>query len=106
MAEVRRSVVLAAWSCGTSRANSRSLGFLYPQTLGCESFVVATTSAAKQKIAAKGIDFRMRLPYRAPTKLDVRLNGRVLKPVTADGCESCFADANAAKVTPPLWIPR
>ena len=30
-----------------------ALGFLYPQTVGRESFVVATTAAAKKKIAAK-----------------------------------------------------
>ena len=107
-----------------------ALGFLYPQTVGRESLVVATTAAAKKKIVAqefpesvkkfiaagpelevamevpneqllaatkdatitKGIGFRMRLPYRAPTKLDVRLNGRALKAVAADGYESWFAD--------------
>jgi acetyl esterase/lipase len=107
-----------------------ALGFLYPQTVGRESFVVATTAAAKKKIVAgefpeavkqfiaagpelkvamevpneqlltattdtkitHGIGFRMRLPYRAPTNLDVRLNGHAMKQNAADGFESWFAE--------------
>ncbi|WP_395745709.1 alpha/beta hydrolase fold domain-containing protein [Prosthecobacter sp.] len=112
-------------------------GFLYPQTVGRESFVVATTAEAKQAIgrndfravlgdaaaeverfikagpeikvameqtteqllAAKtdaefthGIGFRLRLPYRAPKQMEIRLNGAVLKEDAADGYESWYAD--------------
>ena len=114
-----------------------ALGFLYPQTVGRESLVVATTASAKravanndfrsvlgdaaaeverfikagpelkvameqpseQLLAAKGdttfthgIGFRLRLPYRAPKQMEVRLNGAVLRADAADGYESWFAD--------------
>ncbi len=39
-----------------------------------------------------GISFRLRLPYRKPTQLDVRLNGQALKPSATDGYEAWFAD--------------
>ena len=39
-----------------------------------------------------GISFRLRLPYRQPTQLDVQLNGRALKPSATDGYENWFAD--------------
>jgi acetyl esterase/lipase len=129
-----------------------ALGFLYPQTVGRESLVVATTAAAKKAIARNefpeavqsfinsgpeikvamelpneqllaadpsrdakimhGIGFRMRLPYRQPTKLDVRLNGEVLPRSAVDGFESWFADGftqvqvnvPAAKSTPGLFF--
>jgi acetyl esterase/lipase len=129
-----------------------ALGFLYPQTVGRESLVVATTAAAKKAIARNefpeavqgfiksgpelkvamelpneqllaadpsrdakivhGIGFRMRLPYRQPTKLDVRLNGEVLPRNAVDGFESWFADGftqvqvnvPAAKSTPGLFF--
>ena len=39
-----------------------------------------------------GISFRLRLPYRKPSQLDVQLNGQALKPSATDGYESWFAD--------------
>ena len=114
-----------------------ALGFLYPQTVGRESLVVATTAAARKAIAKNdlrsvlgegageverfikdgpelkvamelpneqllavttdtkithGIGFRLRLPYRAPAQLDVRLNGVALPADAADGYEAWFAD--------------
>ncbi len=114
-----------------------ALGFLYPQTVGRESMVVATTAAARKAIAKNdlrsvlgegageverfikngpelkvamelpneqllaattdtkithGIGFRLRLPYRAPAQLDVRLNGVALPADAADGYEAWFAD--------------
>ena len=49
-----------------------------------------------------GIGFRLRLPYRAPTKLDVQLNGVALKPSATDGYESWFADGfTQVQVTVP-----
>ena len=129
-----------------SKQGEFALGFLYPQTDGRESLVVATTAAAKKAVAADdlpslqtnlnsllgeksagigrflkagpeiklamdlakpqllaaqesadakiehGIGFRIRLPYRAPTKLDVQLNGEPLQSSATDGFESWFAD--------------
>lgn len=107
-----------------------ALGFLYPQTVGRESFVVATTAAAKRAVVEKqfpeavqafiksgpeikvamdqtdeqllastadakitqGIGFRMRLPYRSPARLDVRLNGTPLHQDATEGYQSWFAD--------------
>ena len=114
-----------------------ALGFLYPQTVGRETLVVATTAAAKHAIArndfrsllgdsaselehfikvgpelkvameqtpeqllaaetdasfSRGIGFRLRLPYRAPWQIEVRLNGTLLKADAADGYESWPAD--------------
>jgi len=49
-----------------------------------------------------GIGFRLRLPYRAPTKLDVQLNGVALKPSATDGYERWFADGfTQVQVTVP-----
>ena len=135
-----------------NRQGDFALGFLYPQTVGRESLVVATTAAAKKAIARNefpeavqsfiksgpeikvamelpneqllaadpsrdakimhGIGFRMRLPYRQPTKLDVRLNGEVLPRSAVDEFESWFADGftqvqvnvPAAKSTPGLFF--
>ena len=39
-----------------------------------------------------GIGFRLRLPYRDPNLLDVRLNGYRLQPSPSDGYESWFAN--------------
>lgn len=39
-----------------------------------------------------GIGFRLRLSYRAPTKLEVRLNGAPLSESATDGFEAWFAD--------------
>ncbi|TWU25435.1 acetyl esterase [Novipirellula galeiformis] len=39
-----------------------------------------------------GISFRLRLPYRNPSQLDVQLNGQALKPSATDGYETWFAD--------------
>jgi acetyl esterase/lipase len=39
-----------------------------------------------------GISFRLRLPYRKPTQIEVQLNGQVLKRSDTDGYESWFAD--------------
>lgn len=123
-----------------------SLGFLYPQTEGRESLVVATTAAAKKIVAVddlpalhanlkaafgeksavlerfiedgpeiklamehskpqllsapnsteppleQGIGFRLRLPCRQPSRLDVHLNGEPLPQSTTDGFESWFAN--------------
>lgn len=107
-----------------------ALGFLYPQTVGRETFVVATTAAARRAVVEKrfpeavqafikagpeikvamdqtdeqllastadakitqGIGFRMRLPYRSPARLDVRLNGTPLLQDAAEGYQSWFAD--------------
>lgn len=51
--------------------------------------------ASKESEDAKlthGIGFRLRLPYRAATKLDLQLNGVALQPSATDGYESWFAD--------------
>ena len=128
------------------RQGDFALGFLYPQTVGRDSLVVATTAAAKKRIAAEdldslvpnlraafgensapieqfiaagpeiklameqapaqllaatdsgkgkiehGIGFRLRLPYRAPTNLQVHLNGVPLAVSATDGYESWLAD--------------
>ena len=39
-----------------------------------------------------GVSFRLRLPYRKPTQLEVQLNGQVLQGSPTDGFESWFAD--------------
>lgn len=128
-ASERRESRVELWN----KQSDFALGFLYPQTDGRESFVVATTAAAKKAVAAddlrpvlgekaanierfrkagpeikvamdagapgttdakieRGIGFRLRLPYRAPTKLNVQLNGEPLARSATDGFESWFAD--------------
>jgi len=128
-ASARRESRVELWN---KQANF-SLGFLYPQTDGRETFVVATTAAAKKAVAADdlkavlgekatgierfrkagpeiklamdataatdtdakiehGIGFRLRLPYRAPSKLEVQLNGEPLSRSATDGFESWSAD--------------
>ncbi len=141
-ASERRESRVELWN----RQADFALGFLYPQTDGRESFVVATTAAAKKIVAAEdraalvknlreamgekaepikrflddgpeiklameqapaqllaaadstadpirhGLGLRVRLPYRAPRNLDVRLNGEALTESATDGYESWFAD--------------
>jgi acetyl esterase/lipase len=125
-ARERRASRVELWN----RQADFALGFLYPQTVGRETFVVATTAAARRAVAEKrfpeavqafikagpeikvamdltdeqllassadsritqGIGFRMRLPYRSPARLDVRLNGTPLRQDGADGYHSWFAD--------------
>ncbi len=138
----RRESRVALWN----QQSDLALGFLYPQTDGRESFVVATTAAAKKIVAVddlpslipnlrtafgddaaaiesfikdgpeiklameqakpqllaataesdakfeNGVGFRLRLPYRAATKLEVRLNGLALPVSATDGYESWSAD--------------
>ena len=51
--------------------------------------------AAKESDDVKfenGVSFRLRLPYRQPTKLEMQLNGQALKISATDGYESWFAD--------------
>jgi len=43
-------------------------------------------------IIKHGLSLRLRLPYRQPELLDVRLNGQLLKSNKADGYESWFAN--------------
>lgn len=138
----RRDSRVELWN----RQSDFALGFLYPQTDGRESFVVATTAAAKKTAAATdraelvknlrdalgeraaaierfleagpeiklamnqapaqllaaedttsaphehGLGLRVRLPYRAPRNLEVRLNGERLAESVTDGYENWFAD--------------
>ncbi|TWU08949.1 acetyl esterase [Symmachiella macrocystis] len=141
-ASERRKSRVELWS----KQSNLALGFMYPQTIGRESLVCATTAAAKRAVAANGlrelqinlhdlfgenaknirkfidagpelklameipsarlmeakeeddvsfengVSFRLRLPYRKPTQLQVQLNGQILKESPTDGYESWFAD--------------
>lgn len=138
----RRASRVELWN----KQSDLALGFLYPQTDGRESFVVARTAAAKKLVAVddlpslipnlrtafgdeaaaiesfikdgpgiklamelakpqllaattdtdvkfeNGVGFRLRLPYRAATSLDVRLNGIALPLSAVDGYEKWSAD--------------
>ncbi|WP_395738233.1 M14 family zinc carboxypeptidase [Prosthecobacter sp.] len=48
--------------------------------------------ATKGEPIQKGIGFRLRIPYKAPTLLDVAVNGHTLKESAADGYQAWFAD--------------
>lgn len=142
-AATRRASRVELWN----RQDDLALGFLYPQTDGRESLVVATTAAARKALAVDdlpalraslrallggqaagierfldagpeiklamdtpaprllapreaaadaplrhGIGFRLRLPYPATARLDVRLNGDPLSPGALPGYESWSAD--------------
>jgi acetyl esterase/lipase len=88
------------------RANLRSLPGM--KSAGIEKFIaagpeikLAMDQPVPQLLAADpkddvkiehGIGFRLRLPYRNPSHLDVQLNGEPLARSAEDGFESWFAD--------------
>lgn len=51
-----------------------------------------TPTEANSKPIQRGISFRLRIPYRNPNLLDVRLNGHALQKSPIDGYESWFAN--------------
>ncbi len=54
---------------------------------------IAQTAAGQEQMSLKhGIGLCLRLPYRDPNLLDLRLNGHRLQPSSTDGFESWFAD--------------
>ena len=53
---------------------------------------LAAAKDSEDAVIGHGIGFRLRLPYRAPTQLEVRLNGELLPASASDGFESWFAD--------------
>jgi len=53
--------------------------------------LAAATEANDAKIE-RGIGFRLRLPTREATRMEVQLNGEPLQPSATDGFESWFAD--------------
>ncbi len=52
----------------------------------------ATARAAADPPIEHGIGLRLRIPYRKPELLDVRLNGRLLRKSPTDGYQSWFAN--------------
>ena len=52
----------------------------------------ATATDAKGLPIEHGIGFQLRIPYRKPELLDVRLNGNLLRQSPTDGYQSWFAN--------------
>ena len=51
-----------------------------------------TAAAAKSPPITHGIGFRLRIPYRKPELVDLRLNGHLLQQDPTDGYQSWFAN--------------